>query len=87
MQSYSCKQREIVSRIWTCDLMVTKQPLYSCVQLTPNGQIPKIQATERVALFHVKDITEYFHGNLGNEETHSLRLFMVVKEFLFLNSS
>ncbi|KAF3649476.1 Formin-like protein 1 [Capsicum annuum] len=46
------------------------------------GEIINIQAQEDVALSMVKELTEYFYGNLAMEEARSLKVFIVVKDFL-----
>lgn len=44
--------------------------------------IRELEDSERRVLAHVRDITEYYHGDVGKEEASPLRIFVIVRDFL-----
>ncbi|KAL6652614.1 hypothetical protein ACP70R_011539 [Stipagrostis hirtigluma subsp. patula] len=44
--------------------------------------IRELEDGERRVLAHVRDITEYYHGDVGKDEASPLRIFVIVRDFL-----
>ncbi|WCJ43112.1 Formin-like protein 11 [Euphorbia peplus] len=44
--------------------------------------LKELQEDENKVLLHVREITEYFHGNVSKEEANPLRIFVIVRDFL-----
>jgi hypothetical protein len=44
--------------------------------------IRELEDGERRVLGHVRDITEYYHGDVGRDEASPLRIFVIVRDFL-----
>ncbi|MQL76177.1 hypothetical protein Taro_008574 [Colocasia esculenta] len=45
-------------------------------------EILRIQSQEHIVLSLVKETAEYFHGNAAEEEAHTFRIFLIVRDFL-----
>nr|XP_023919093.1 formin-like protein 11 [Quercus suber]POF01977.1 formin-like protein 11 [Quercus suber] len=44
--------------------------------------LKELQGDENMVLTHVKEITEYFHGDVSKDEANPLRIFVIVRDFL-----
>lgn len=44
--------------------------------------LKELQEDEHRVLLHVREITEYFHGNVSKDEANPLRIFVIVRDFL-----
>ncbi|KAK1388453.1 FH2 domain-containing protein [Heracleum sosnowskyi] len=44
--------------------------------------LKELQVDESRVLLHVREITEYFHGNVSKDEANPLRIFVIVRDFL-----
>jgi hypothetical protein len=44
--------------------------------------IGELEDGERQVLAHVRDITEYYHGDVSKDEASPLRIFVIVRDFL-----
>lgn len=45
-------------------------------------KIGTLKKGEDQVLLHVREITEYFHGNVSKDEANPLRIFVIVRDFL-----
>ncbi|XP_073309606.1 formin-like protein 11 [Primulina huaijiensis] len=45
-------------------------------------KVKELQQDENRVLLHVKEITEYFHGNVSKDESNPLHIFVIVRDFL-----
>ncbi|EXC01669.1 Formin-like protein 11 [Morus notabilis] len=45
-------------------------------------KLKELQGDEAKVMSHVKEITEYFHGDVSKEEVNPLRIFVIVRDFL-----
>lgn len=49
---------------------------------TAQKHLEELEEDERKSLDLVKEITEYFHGNMSKDDVNPLRIFVIVRDFL-----
>lgn len=47
-------------------------------------KLKELHEDENRVLLHVREITEYFHGDVSKDESNPLRIFVIVRDFLSL---
>lgn len=45
-------------------------------------KLRELQSDENRVLLHVREITEYFHGDVSKDESNPLRIFVIVRDFM-----
>lgn len=46
------------------------------------AKLKELQDDENRVLVHVREITEYFHGDVSRDESNPLRIFVIVRDFM-----
>lgn len=46
------------------------------------AKLKELQEDENRVLVHVREITEYFHGDVSRDESNPLRIFVIVRDFM-----
>jgi hypothetical protein len=44
--------------------------------------IGELEDGERQVLVHIRDITEYYHGDVSRDEASPLRIFIIIRDFM-----
>lgn len=80
-----CKLKQLVQSHDSCvdELnLIFLQSMKAFIQIADKA-IEELKNEEKQVLIHVREITEYYHGDLSKEEApNPLRIFVIVRDFL-----
>lgn len=80
-----CKLKQLIQSDSSVDEMnLTFLQSMKVFMQTVENVIEELKNEENEVLIHVRQITEYYHGDLSKEEVNPLRIFVIVRDFLGL---
>ncbi|KAK9673118.1 hypothetical protein RND81_12G147500 [Saponaria officinalis] len=74
-----------LKQLLNTDLIAAKDSFVNVMQTfisKAEYDLQELQTTENSVLLSVRQITEYYHGNVSRDEANPLRIFVVVRDFL-----
>ncbi|KZV43669.1 formin-like protein 11 [Dorcoceras hygrometricum] len=71
-------QKDMIMEETKGNFVISMRSFLKCAE----KKVKELQQDESRVLLHVKEITEYFHGNVSKDESNPLHIFVIVRDFL-----